>query len=58
MTDHDYPYIEERDRVLYVRGSRVPLGSLVWLWREGQSDPRRLLYANTRRSLWSHRLLS
>lgn len=37
MTDHDYPYIEERDQVLYVRGSRVPLESLVWLWREGQS---------------------
>ncbi len=30
-------YVEDRDGVLYVRGSRVPLESLVWLWRDGQS---------------------
>lgn len=34
---HDKPYVEERDGVMYVRGSRVPLESLVWLWRDGQS---------------------
>lgn len=28
MTDHDYPYIEERDGVLYVLGSRVPYARL------------------------------
>src|SRR5262249_4523671 len=30
-------YVEERDGVLYVRGTRVPLESLVWPWREGHS---------------------
>lgn len=35
MTEQNYPYIEARSGVLYVRGSRVPLESLVWLWREG-----------------------
>lgn len=35
--NHDHPYVEQRDGVLYVRGSRVPLESLVWLWRDGQS---------------------
>ncbi|HEX8034512.1 MAG TPA: DUF433 domain-containing protein [Ktedonobacterales bacterium] len=35
MTEGNYPYVEERSGVLYVRGSRVPLESLVWLWREG-----------------------
>jgi uncharacterized protein (DUF433 family) len=30
-------YIELRQGVRYVRGSRVPLESLVWLWRDGQS---------------------
>ncbi len=34
---HDKPYVEERDGVMYVRGSRVPLELLVWLWRDGQS---------------------
>jgi uncharacterized protein (DUF433 family) len=35
--ERDDAYVEERDGVLYVRGSRVPLESLVWPWREGQS---------------------
>jgi uncharacterized protein (DUF433 family) len=30
-------YVEDRDGVLYVRGSRVPLESLVWPWRDGHS---------------------
>ena len=30
-------YTEDREGVTYVRGSRVPLESLVWLWRAGQS---------------------
>ena len=30
-------YVEERNGVLYVQGTRVPLESLVWLWREGHS---------------------
>ncbi|SRR5581483_12194266 len=30
-------YVEEKDGVLYVRGSRVPLESLVWPWRDGHS---------------------
>lgn len=30
-------YIEERAGVLYVQGTRVPLESLVWPWREGHS---------------------
>lgn len=33
---HD-PYVEPREGVRYVRGGRVPLESLVWLWRDGQS---------------------
>ncbi|HEU0028440.1 MAG TPA: DUF433 domain-containing protein [Ktedonobacterales bacterium] len=33
---HD-PYVELREGVRYVRGGRVPLESLVWLWRDGQS---------------------
>jgi uncharacterized protein (DUF433 family) len=33
---HD-PYVELREGVRYVRGARVPLESLVWLWRDGQS---------------------
>lgn len=37
MSKHDDPYVELRDGVRYVRGSRVPLESLVWLWRDGQS---------------------
>lgn len=35
--NHDHPYVEERNGIPYVRGSRVPLESLVWLWRDGQS---------------------
>ncbi len=31
------PYVEVRENVRYVRGSRVPVESLVWLWRDGQS---------------------
>ena len=31
------PYLEERGGGLYVRGSRVPLESLVWPWRDGHS---------------------
>ncbi len=30
-------YVESRNGVLYVRGSRVPLESLVWPWPEGHS---------------------
>ena len=35
MTELTSPYIEDRNGILYVRGSRVPLESLAWLWREG-----------------------
>ncbi|MBF6591606.1 MAG: DUF433 domain-containing protein [Ktedonobacterales bacterium] len=37
MNDGEHPYVELREHVRYVRGSRVPLESLVWLWRDGQS---------------------
>lgn len=37
MNDEKQSYVELREKVLYVRRSRVPLESLVWLWREGQS---------------------
>jgi uncharacterized protein (DUF433 family) len=30
-------YVEERAGVHYVRSSRMPIESLIWLWREGQS---------------------
>lgn len=30
-------YVEERSGNFYVRGSRVSLESLAWLWREGHS---------------------
>lgn len=33
----EHPYVELREGVRYVRSSRVPLASLVWLWRDGQS---------------------
>jgi uncharacterized protein (DUF433 family) len=33
----DDAYVEERDGVLYVRGTRVPLESLIWPWHDGQS---------------------
>lgn len=33
----DNTYIEVREGLHIVRGSRVPLESLVWLWRDGQS---------------------
>lgn len=36
MSDQDQ-YIEECEGVAYVRGSRVPLESLIWSWREGLS---------------------
>ncbi|HEX8731053.1 MAG TPA: DUF433 domain-containing protein [Ktedonobacterales bacterium] len=37
MSNSDDAYVELRERVRYARGSRVPLESLIWLWREGQS---------------------
>ncbi|HEY8325897.1 MAG: DUF433 domain-containing protein [Ktedonobacterales bacterium] len=37
MSAREHPYVELRTGVRYVRGSRVPLESLVWLWRDGQS---------------------
>ena len=41
MTDaepaEEHPYVELHDEWPYVRGTRVPLESLVWLWRDGQS---------------------
>ena len=37
MNSGDDLYVEMREGVRYVRGSRVPLESLVWLWRDGQS---------------------
>lgn len=37
MNNGDDPYVELREGVRYVRGSRAPLESLVWLWRDGQS---------------------
>ncbi len=37
MDSGEHPYVEMREGVRYVRGSRVPLESLVWLWGDGQS---------------------
>ena len=37
MNTGEHPYVESREGVRYVRGSRVSLESLVWLWRDGQS---------------------
>lgn len=37
MNNGDDSYVELRENVRYVRGSRVPLESLVWLWRDGLS---------------------
>lgn len=37
MSVGDESYVELRENVRYVRGSRVPLESLIWLWRDGQS---------------------
>jgi uncharacterized protein (DUF433 family) len=37
MINGEHPYVELRDGVRSVRGSRVSLESLVWLWRDGQS---------------------
>lgn len=37
MGEHEHPYVELRAGMHYVRGSRVPLESLIWLWRDGQS---------------------
>lgn len=37
MTRFAASYVEEREGVLYVRDSRVPLESIVWPWREGHS---------------------
>jgi uncharacterized protein (DUF433 family) len=37
MSEPESDCVGERDGVLYVRGSRVPLESLVWPWREGHS---------------------
>jgi uncharacterized protein (DUF433 family) len=31
-------YIEERDRTYYIRGHRIPLRSLIYLWQNG-ADP-------------------
>jgi uncharacterized protein (DUF433 family) len=37
MSKSDHAYVEVREGVRYVCGSRVSLASLVWLWRDGQS---------------------
>jgi uncharacterized protein (DUF433 family) len=37
MNTSDHPYVEVRQHVRYVRGSRIPLESLIWLWHDGQS---------------------
>ena len=37
MNNGNDPYVEPRAGVRYVRGSRVPVESLIWLWRDGQS---------------------
>ncbi len=37
LTNGEHPYVELRDDVRYVRNSRIPLESLIWLWRDGQS---------------------
>jgi uncharacterized protein (DUF433 family) len=37
MDNDEHPYVELRAGVRYVRGSRVPVESLIWLWRDGQS---------------------
>ncbi|MGH2501021.1 MAG: DUF433 domain-containing protein [Ktedonobacterales bacterium] len=37
MSERGHPYVELRAGARYVSGSRVPLESLIWLWREGQS---------------------
>ncbi len=37
MSEQEHPYVELRAGVRYLRGSRVPLESLIWLWRDGES---------------------
>lgn len=37
LTNGEHPYVELREGVRYVRNSRIPLESLIWLWRDGQS---------------------
>lgn len=37
VNNGEHPFVESRENVVYVRGSRVPLGPLVWLWRDGGS---------------------
>ena len=37
MTDIEHAYVETRDADVYVWGTRVPLESLIWLWRDGHS---------------------
>jgi len=37
MQNGSHPYVEIRDGLPYVRGSRIPLESLIWLWRDGHS---------------------
>lgn len=37
MNSADSAYVELRENVLYLRGTRLPLESVIWLWRDGQS---------------------
>lgn len=37
MTESVHAYVETRDGAAYVWGTRVPLESLIWLWRDGHS---------------------
>ena len=37
MSVAEQAYVETRDGASYVWGTRVPLESLIWLWREGHS---------------------
>jgi len=37
MSEQGHPYVEMRAGVRYLRGTRVPLESLIWLWRDGES---------------------
>lgn len=37
MGNDEHPYVELRAGVRYVGGLRIPVESLVWLWRDGHS---------------------
>lgn len=37
MSENEHSYVELRDGTPYVWRTRIPLESLVWLWRDGHS---------------------